>query len=295
MDYYMAMLIDTAPQTRFPISDLASLKHAYETEGYCIAANLFSAGEVAEIRDFFQNRSNLPEKDTSKHSFYDAGKDTGDPNDPLKQWPRYVHPHRDLEVARRYLLHPGAARVLTALLESEPLAVQSMYYYKPPGARGQGLHQDNMYLRAEPGTCIAAWTAIDACDFENGSIRVVPGSHIMSDICDQHDADTGSFTGTSLKVPKGMEAIPTVMEAGDTLFFNGQIIHGSAPNRSKDRWRRSFICHYVSDNTEKLAQFYHPILDMRGNVVSREVNAGGGPCGGDAKKIGPVQDENRSS
>ena len=30
---------------------------------------------------------------------------------------------------------------------------------------------------------------------------------------------------------------------------------------------------------KKLAQFYHPILDMAGNVVSRiAVDEGGGPC-----------------
>jgi hypothetical protein len=39
---------------------------------------------------------------------------------------------------------------------SEAYAAQSMYYYKPPGAKGQGMHQDNFYLLASPATCIAA-------------------------------------------------------------------------------------------------------------------------------------------
>jgi ectoine hydroxylase-related dioxygenase (phytanoyl-CoA dioxygenase family) len=33
------------------------------------------------------------------------------------------------------------------------------------------------------------------------------------------------------------------MEPGDVLFFNGQVIHGSLPNRSSTRFRRALIAH----------------------------------------------------
>ena len=39
------------------------------------------------------------------------------------------------------------------------------------------------------------------------------------------------------------------MEPGDTLFFDGKTIHGSDANRTADRWRRSFICHYVGKHS----------------------------------------------
>ncbi len=60
-------------------------------------------------------------------------------------------------------------RVMTALLGAEPYAVQTMFYFKPAGARGQALHQDQYYLRAQLGTCMAAWMAVDDCDEENGA------------------------------------------------------------------------------------------------------------------------------
>ena len=47
---------------------------------------------------------------------------------------------------------------------------QSMFYFKPPTARGQALHQDNLFLRAHPETCLAVWIAIDDCDGENGGL-----------------------------------------------------------------------------------------------------------------------------
>jgi len=59
-------------------------------------------------------------------------------------------------LALRYLLDDRLEDVLTDLFGEEPLAAQSMLYFKPPGAKGQALHQVNFYLKVEPGICIAA-------------------------------------------------------------------------------------------------------------------------------------------
>ena len=55
------------------------------------------------------------------------------------------------------------------------------------------------------------------------------------------------------------------MAAGDVLFFNGSVIHGSFPNASRDRFRRALIGHYVAGEAEKVSQFYHPVLRMDGS------------------------------
>ena len=73
--------------------------------------------------------------------------------------------------------------------------------------------------------------------------------------------------------------IPICMKRGQTLFFSGQLIHGSEPNYSHTRSRRTFIGHYVDNMTENLAKFYHPVLDMQGQVVSHvSIDQNGGPC-----------------
>ena len=65
-------------------------------------------------------------------------------------------------------------------------------------------------------------------------------------------------------------------------FFGGNLVHGSGPNRTRDRSRRTFIGHYVDAASEQLAKFYHPVLDMRGEAVGHVAPyVGGGPCGGD--------------
>jgi ectoine hydroxylase-related dioxygenase (phytanoyl-CoA dioxygenase family) len=154
-----------------------------------------------------------------------------------------------------------------------------MFYFKPPGGRGQALHQDNFYLRVKPGTCIAAWTAVDDTDLENGSLFVVPGSQYSEVLC-PHPADPSkSFSVEEVDIPDGMAPVEMRMGAGDVLFFNGSLIHGSYPNISKDRFRRAFICHYVPQDTEAMSAGYYPLHDFQGNQLTRESAEGGGPCG----------------
>jgi ectoine hydroxylase-related dioxygenase (phytanoyl-CoA dioxygenase family) len=75
-----------------------------------------------------------------------------------------------------------------------------------------------------------------------------------------------------------MEAVPVIMDPGDVLFFNGSVIHGSGPNRSKDRFRRSLIAHYATGDAEKLGSWYKA-MDFDGNPVGLEKNPGGAKCG----------------
>jgi ectoine hydroxylase-related dioxygenase (phytanoyl-CoA dioxygenase family) len=69
------------------------------------------------------------------------------------------------------------------------------------------------------------------------------------------------------------------MEPGDVLFFNGQIVHGSFPNITSDRFRRALIGHYIQGEAEQVSQFYHPALRMDRTPLELSVSQGGGECG----------------
>jgi phytanoyl-CoA hydroxylase len=248
--------------------DLTELKATFERDGFAIARQVFSPVEVNEIKETFEG--------LRTHGHDDGVRD---PADPLFQYPRIVHPHRFNSTARRYMLDERIKTCLEVLFGEEPVATQSMYYFKPPGARGQGLHQDNMYLLIDPGTCIGAWTAIDRADRENGCMMLVPGTHRGNMLCQEAADATESFSKHSTRVPPGMKAVEARMEPGDTLFFGGSVIHGSGPNRTKDRFRRSFIGHYAAGSLEKASRFYFPLVRMDGSDFQVEANIGGGACG----------------
>jgi ectoine hydroxylase-related dioxygenase (phytanoyl-CoA dioxygenase family) len=200
-------------------------------------------------------------------------------NDPLKRYPRMIHMHRWDDVSLRWLIDERIAASLTGLLGREPYAVQTMLYFKPPGARGQALHQDNFYLKAQPGTCMAAWMALDDCDEANGCMQIVPGSHTWPLLCTTKADTSVSFTDVTVPLPPGQEVRPVIMRAGDVLFFNGALVHGSFPNTSADRFRRALIGHYIEGAAEQVAQFYHPALRMDGQPLELAVSQGGGACG----------------
>ena len=255
------------------LADLAPELETYQKQGYVVVRGLFAADEVAQYKQHYM-------------AMRASGPLPGDfpgvnaaNTDPLKKFPRMIHMHRWDDLSMNWMIDPRINRCLTALLGQEPFAVQTMLYFKPPGARGQALHQDQYYLRVQPGTCMAAWMALDRCDEENGCMEIIPGSHTWPVLCTIPADTTQSFTDITLPIPEGVQAEPVIMEAGDVLFFNGQLIHGSFPNTSQDRFRRALIGHYIAGEAEKVSKFYHPVLHMDGSEVTIGESERGGSCG----------------
>jgi hypothetical protein len=207
-----------------------------------------------------------------------AGVDSAS-DDPLVRYPRMIHMHRWDETSLQWLLDERLKRCLTALLGREPYAVQTMLYFKPPRARGQALHQDDYYLRVKPGQCLAAWLALDKCDLENGCLQLVPGSHKWDLLCTEPADTTQSFTDVTVPLPPQTKVEPVIMEAGDVLFFNGFVVHGSLPNNTDNRFRRALIGHYIECVANEVAEWYHPVLRMDGTPVELGISPKGERCG----------------
>jgi phytanoyl-CoA hydroxylase len=263
----------------------------FRRDGYVVVRQVYTPVEIAEIRDTFMRmagngpidglsevRQTLTSGETVPYS----------PSDPLRFYPRMLHPHNHMDkpvgpLSMKFMLHPKLKPILTTLFAEEPVAVQSMFYFKPPGSRGQALHQDNYYLRVKPGTCIAGWVAVDDADEENGGILCVPNTHSHPIQCPEQSNTAESFTLEYVTPPEGTRAELVPLKAGDVLFFNGNMIHGSGPNRSKTRFRRAFICHYVPRHTVELSHWYSTPFSFNRELLSIPVATGGGPCGNSAE------------
>jgi hypothetical protein len=254
--------------------DAAALVAAYETGGAVHLRGVLTAEEIAELREAFTSHI---ETDGRGGAFHETPE-----GDPLHAYPRMIQPHRDDHapglLARRWLLEQ---RVMGRVAEvvGPVWAAQSMFYFKPPGARGQAMHQDNYFLQSHPETCIAAWIAVDDCDGDNGALGVVPGTHRYEIECPE-DADASeSFTSITVSIPEHLSVVQTDMRAGDMLIFHGSLVHGSRPNTTADRFRRSLIFHYIPVGSREVATGYQPLLDEHGEEVRIEESEMGGTCG----------------
>lgn len=212
----------------------------YTANGYHIERGLFSPEEAAEFVRYYMN---LRAKGSRPGDF--AGVERTSPTDepdPLQQFPRFINMHHWDRQTERWMNDPRLVDLVDELMGQPPVLMQTMVYFKPPGSRGQSFHQDNLYLRITP--VVAAWVALDRCDADNGAMEMVRGSHLLG-LLPPEDADTDlSFTSDQTTIPPYLPRDLIALEPGDTVFFHGLTIHGSMPNRTTDRFRRSFICHY---------------------------------------------------
>jgi phytanoyl-CoA hydroxylase len=175
---------------------------------------------------------------------------------------RLFNPHQHDGFSLQMMKLPIVRGALAQLMGDEAVGVQSMYFYKEPGSYGQAAHQDYYYIRDEPMTMIAAWIAMEHVDEENGCLWVIPKSHKLGLLphgkvknLEEHESWTDETEGIDLS-----KEIPVIMETGDILFFHELLIHSSRRNRTADRWRRSYVCHYIRQDSnvarEDLAQKY---------------------------------------
>ncbi|THF78738.1 phytanoyl-CoA dioxygenase family protein [Cohnella fermenti] len=185
--------------------------------------------------------------------------------DPMPKWAavdeskkyslRLFNPHKHDSFSRQLMKHDIVRGALAQLMGREAVCVQSMYFYKEPGSPGQASHQDYYYIKNDPMTMIAAWTAMEpSVDEENGCLWVMPGTHKLGLLphgvvknVEEHESWTEETEGLDTS-----KQIPVVMEKGDILFFSELLIHSSNKNRSKDRWRRSYVCHYIREDSNVL-------------------------------------------
>lgn len=234
----------------------------YHRYGYLKVESLIPQEQIKEwatwADDILYGRTNLPGVDPVEPG---ASLETM-----LQRFTRIHMLHRVNATAEQGLLHPRILDVIEALIGPDVLALQSMLFFNPPGQGGQGWHQDSYYIPTYPDSMVGAWVALEAADEDNGCLWVVPGSNHepvyppvsapysvhaagafegLSQIEGASDLDDSRNT-LSRVVAKYPAPISVPMQPGDVLFFHSHLLHRSYPNRTTDRFRRSYVCHYCN-------------------------------------------------
>lgn len=142
---------------------------------------------------------------------------------------------------------PAILDAVEDVLGPDILCWSSSFFIKEPGTADYvSWHQDATYWGLSEPEVVTAWVALTASTPENGSMRVIPGSHR------EQVPHVDTFAEHNL-LSRGQEiavevdearAVDIVLRPGEMSLHHVLIFHASGPNRSGDR-RIGFAIRYI--------------------------------------------------
>ena len=108
-------------------------------------------------------------------------------------------------------------------------------------------HQDLTYTPIEPHDGVTAWLALSPSNRESGCMQMLPGSHRHGVLrqTDTFHEDNILTRGQSIEDLDTSRAVELHLEPGQISLHHGRTVHGSQPNRSRDRRIGVAIQQYV--------------------------------------------------
>lgn len=113
-------------------------------------------------------------------------------------------------------------------------------FLKAPGSGEVGLHRDWTMTEDRAQPSFSLWCALDEADAANGTLHLIPGSHLVSD----NIAGVGVpryFSGY-VEAAKA-RSMPIALRPGEAVAFDSRTLHWSPPNRSsRPRTAVQIVC-----------------------------------------------------
>lgn len=223
-------------------------RYFFGHNGYLKVKGLLSEAELRELDAHSMNLVH-DKVDLSQIKGLEPRNNGTSAGDIEEKYFRFIQFHRHLEIHERFMLHPRVLDVLEVLIGPDLMAMQSMLFFKPPGHPGQAFHQDSYFITTAPDTLCGAWLAIDDCDEENGCMSFIPGSNFDPIYENKTPPENSVDFHGRLPEIADMDVSREIFagaDSGDVIFFHGHLLHRSRRNRSEDRFRRAFVCHYAN-------------------------------------------------
>ena len=117
----------------------------------------------------------------------------------------------------------------------------------PEGGLPFSWHQDSGYVVGNGGPpdhapYVTCWCPLDDATVENGTVRLMPGSHRNGIL--PHDRQPGS--NDLVGAPAETEGVVVEAKAGDIVAFSSLLLHATGANRT-DRPRRVYLAQYTRE------------------------------------------------
>ena len=163
-----------------------------------------------------------------------------------------MHPHRRAEVFMDALCDRQAVQIMETVLDGEVQGLQSEFFFGKPGTLGFSCHQDNFYVRANPGSFASLWIALRDVGPENGGLFFHPGTHRepLFEVVETNRNHAGNQDINAHRLECVMpekyhaHSVDLRLLAGDGAVFHGHTVHGSY-DHSGPSWRYALLLTYV--------------------------------------------------
>jgi hypothetical protein len=122
---------------------------------------------------------------------------------------------------------------------------------EPNSTTSYGWHQDAARIQVDP-MFVIGFLAITDCTPENGGLRVIPESHFRVrpfEIIANSDGQAHRRVARTIDVDT-RDALDIELRAGEAIFFSGNLVHASGPNRSTDR-RIAILTDYTAAHAQQ--------------------------------------------
>ena len=177
------------------------------------------------------------------------------------------------QVSELYRALPFAGKVQDAVSRciGEPFVRQLDQIFVKPAGSGVGTdwHQDNAYFKIRDATRgVGMWTALHDAGRANGTMEVIPASHLTAM---EHDRSPDSDHHIRCTVADESAAVPVEVEAGGVIFFNYGIAHRTGPNRSGHE-RAGLAFHFLHTDYINHGHGNWQYVHLRGEQASGGVN-----------------------
>jgi ectoine hydroxylase-related dioxygenase (phytanoyl-CoA dioxygenase family) len=163
---------------------------------------------------------------------------------------------REQPALRTMLFSPVMADICRATLGDDAYFFMDQYVVKGPE---QGMafswHQDSGYVADNGGPFdhppyLTCWCTLDDATIENGTVRVIPGSHHRGLI--EHERQEAT---ADLGVAIADEGVSLAVPAGSIVAFSSLLLHATGANRSAYP-RRVYLAQYTP----------RPLLNVDGHL-----------------------------
>jgi len=204
----------------------------FAEKGWVASPGFFSASDAVEISTWIDDLTRRPERPGREMVYHERRR--GDPGVSLIQRIENFCPFHD-ELDR--LVHGRLMSAVEALLGAPAVLFKDKINFKMAGGAGFEWHQDQQAgWSVYAPFFITAMVSIDPASVENGCLEVADAPRLHALIGEE-------WKPLSAEQMRGYSMVPIISRAGDVVFFDSFVPHGSEPNRT-ERDRRVLYLTY---------------------------------------------------